>query len=165
MDKLAVLDSNVMQKSLRQEIAANKSDANLTTGQNKFGDNRDTYEKRMYLIASDSYHASAQNPTDVELASRSETWTRLLFNIIPEKMLKACFDEAFKNHEGVFPVSAYELKDAWQAVKDRERERIIASRRALPDAAASACTHCFGTGMWNPDGRGMRNGCPHPIGK
>ena len=46
-------------------------------------------------------------------------------------------------------------------LRDELKQKDIKARRYLPDAVASDCGQCFGTGMWNPDGKGLRSGCDH----
>lgn len=76
----------------------------------------------MLLIVSDSFEASSQNPTMAEKASRTETWTRLLFGLIPEHELQTAFDQAFRAHASTFPVNAYEIKQSYEQIKqDRIR--------------------------------------------
>lgn len=71
----------------------------------------------MLLIVNDSFEASSQNATLAEKASRTETWARLLFNIIPESELQAAFDYAFQTHSSPFPINAYDLKIAHETLE------------------------------------------------
>ncbi len=107
---------------------------------------------------------SAQNPTDVEKAVRAETWAENLFDIIPERRLDDVFRRAFKDHTSDFPVSAYDLKNAWQRIRDEEyrnREKPVGGE----PASAELCEKCFGTGMEavyeNGVRVGVRQGCSH----
>jgi hypothetical protein len=45
----------------------------------------------------------------------------VLFDLIPENRLQETFERAFSTHDSSFPVSAYDLKDAWKAIADEER--------------------------------------------
>lgn len=49
----------------------------------------------------------------------------------------------------------------WPELKHELEQSDINSGRLLVDHVAEGCGMCHGTGMWNPDGEGMRNGCPH----
>lgn len=69
-----------------------------------------------------------------EKVSRAETWSRHLWGIIPEDRLRACFDRAFKDHQKGFPVNAYDLNDAWNAIQTEETEKAKADREALREA-------------------------------
>lgn len=56
-----------------------------------------------------------------EKAERAEVWSRLLFRIIPENRLQECFDRAFAGHDSAFPITAYDLKNAWDTWVDENR--------------------------------------------
>jgi len=117
---------------------------------------RTAYVDQMCLIVADSFNPSAQNPTDAEKVHRAETWARVLYGIIPERHLAECFDRAFQNHKGNFPVSAYDLKTAWSEIKSEFRQTQIAERRYLPEIAESECERCYGSGMEVVAGQGAR---------
>jgi hypothetical protein len=108
---------------------------------------------------------SAQNPTDEEKAVRAETWAENLFDLIPENRLDDTFRRAFKDHTSDFPVSAYDLKNAWQKMKVEEfqsREQPVGGE----PASAELCEKCYGTGMsavYDETGYriGVKPGCDH----
>lgn len=63
--------------------------------------------------------------------------------------------------------SAEMMLSCWSTkggLRDALRDQDVRSGRFIEDNVASDCPSCFGTGMWNPDGLGLRNGCPHAGG-
>ena len=84
----------------------------------------------MTLVVHDSFAASAQNPTLAETLKRTDVWSRLLFPIIPEDKLQQCFDIAFNTHDSTFPVSAYDLKAAWDTIRPKDLPQWQADRDA-----------------------------------
>ncbi len=58
--------------------------------------------------------------------------------------------------------SADLMVGCWAGLAKDIHDRDVRSGKYLPDAVATDCESCFGTGMWNPDGQGTRSGCPHP---
>jgi hypothetical protein len=82
----------------------------------------DTYQKRMLLLVADSFECSSQNPTTAEKVSRAETWARVLWGVIPEDRLQECFNRAFRAKSDGFPVTAYDLNDAWKQIENEEAE-------------------------------------------
>jgi hypothetical protein len=94
----------------------------------------------MYLIVSDSYELSGHAPTDVEKLARAETWSRGLFGVIPEGALQKSFDRAFRDHSGSFAVSAYDLKDAYEKIKN-EHVAMGQSRQLTTDERVERCSN------------------------
>lgn len=87
----------------------------------------------MYLVVVDSFNCSSQRATDAEKVSTTKTWSRILFDVIPELRLQDAFDYAFARHSSPFPINAYDLKLAWaemDAAEKTEAARIEAKERA-----------------------------------
>lgn len=87
------------------------------------------YLERLYLIVADSFNLSSQMPTDNEKAARTEAWARALMGEIPEDELQSAFDWAFKNHTSNFPISAYDLKTAYQEIVENDKAVVEAERK------------------------------------
>ncbi len=95
----------------------------------------------MLVIVAESYDLSSQNPTMAEKVSRAETWARVLCNIIPENRLQEAFDRAFKDRESKgFPVSAYDLNDAWNVIQTEDEARVAKQQAELREA--DPIKHC-----------------------
>lgn len=76
-----------------------------------------------------------------EKVSRAEVWARHLFGIIPEDRLQECFYRAFETrHSGGFPVNAYDLNDAWNAIQTEDEERAAKERTAARES--QPIEHC-----------------------
>jgi hypothetical protein len=76
-----------------------------------------------------------------EKVSRAETWARVLYNIIPENRLQEAFDRAFKNRQSKgFPVSAYDLNDAWNEIQVEDEARIAKEKELIRET--SPIEHC-----------------------
>jgi len=135
--------------------------------ENATSDDRQNYQDALYLIILDSFRLSSQAPTDEEIALRSQSWTRHLMGVVPEVELQRCFDRAFADHDSSFPVSAYDVKSAYDAILADERaaeaKRREERRRQL-DAMTTEpkyliCDHCYNSGFRqirnpnDPDGR------------
>lgn len=116
MDNLSgILENNELMKRSQTDLSLMQPDSELPTA---------SYLDQMLVIVSDSFELSAQNPTTAEKVSRAETWSRHLFGIIPESRLEETFKRAFEIHERGFPVSAYDLNDAWNLIQvEDERKR------------------------------------------
>lgn len=78
------------------------------------------FRKRVLLIVHDSFEASSQNATFEEEMTRAKVWSDLLFEIVPENRLNDAFRRAFRDHDSSFPVNAYEIKAAWEAIEREE---------------------------------------------
>jgi len=64
-----------------------------------------------------------------------------LFGIIPENRLRECFDRAFKNRKSDgFPVSAYDLNDAWNEIQEEDEIRIAKEKEAVRES--NPIEHC-----------------------
>jgi hypothetical protein len=94
----------------------------------------------MYLIVNDSYELSGHAPTDAEKLLRAETWSRALFGVIPEDALEKSFQRAFRDHTGSFAISAYELKDAYEKIKN-EHVALGQSRQLTTDERVERCAN------------------------
>lgn len=119
-----------------------------------------------------SYNLSSQMPTDEEKAVKCEAWSRALMGVIPENRLQETFNRAFVDHTSNFPVSAYDLKTAWERIvadTERKTKEAIEARALAPSSEAELlCRRCDGSGIEvivSPDGeyRGHRPGCSHRI--
>lgn len=82
----------------------------------------------MLLIVDDSFELSSQKPTTAEKLARTETWSRVLFGIVPETRLRDAFDRAFRDHNSPFPVNAYEIKTAWEVIQAEELDFALKSK-------------------------------------
>lgn len=74
---------------------------------------------------------------------------------IPEQDLQKAFDRAFADHDTSFPVSAYDLKTAYERVIENERveNRRRMTQQSIQEMALSSsrnyweCEHCNGCGF------------------
>lgn len=97
----------------------------------------DSYNEMMMLMVHDSFTASAQTPTLAEKMERAEVWGCLLFGLVPEHRLQECFDTAFREHQTAFPLTAYDLKAAWDNICNRENNKLPTAEQKLADARAN----------------------------
>lgn len=132
-DLSKILENSVSKKPSQAETS-------LTTYEPNSTGPTDSYKKRMLLVVADSFELSAQNPTMAEKVSRAETWSRHLWGVIPETRLKETFDRAFKAKTDGFPVSAYDLNDAWNVIQTEDEERIAKEKEALRES--QPIDHC-----------------------
>jgi hypothetical protein len=91
--------------------------------------------------------------TETEVRNRALDWYEVLFPIVPEQYLQQAFQRAVHDHTGAFPLSCYEVINAFKALSGE----IEIKRPSLPesDPARNDCRTCFGTGMvhlFNEDG-------------
>lgn len=74
---------------------------------------------------------------------------------VPEQELQRCFDRAFAGHDSSFPISAYDMKTAYDAIVADERElenRKREERRRKLEAITTEpkyriCEHCHSGGF------------------
>lgn len=108
--------------------------------------------------------------TEAELGRRSRDWAEVLSGIMPEDRINDAFNRAFRDHVSNFPLTAYEVKTAWERIAEEE-----AANRPPDDGKKHIdCGRCFGTGLvhvFDIDGKvkGVRAGnqprCDHrPFG-
>ena len=86
--------------------------------------------------------------------------------IIPEGELQRSFDHAFKVHTGSFPVSAYDMKDAYLALIEIERKANLERQEAARKDAEPKCDLCFDTGFQivkRPSGENHAVKCDHGV--
>jgi len=89
-------------------------------------------------------------PTDTEKAARVDAWARALMGTIPELELQRSFDHAFRIHTGSFPVSAYDLKDAYIVLIEIERKENQERREKIDEAMRKGeikCGVCYDSGF------------------
>jgi len=92
--------------------------------------------------------------SDEVLESRAESWAETLFNAVPEERLAEAFKRAIADHDSTFPMSAYELKTAYEKIAEAERTAYSRARQKdLEDlerqnltANYRECRDCFSTG-------------------
>jgi hypothetical protein len=99
-------------------------------------------------------------PTDNEKAIRAEAWARALMGIIPEHALQQSFRVAFHKQASGFPVSAYDLKNAYEAIRNGAADQ----RQDAAKHTLANCPDCHGTGMKYVDVNGTQSGmvkCRH----
>jgi hypothetical protein len=109
----------------------------------------------MELIRRNVSLAGKPMPVEEDLFNQSEVWADELFSIVPESWLDASFARAFKDHTSEFPITAFEVKNAYtEAERDariadyKQREAVLDDlerRRRL--AEFTICQICFGTGF------------------
>ena len=70
--------------------------------------------------------------------------------LVPENDLQRSFDHAFRIHTGSFPVSAYDLKDAYLNLVEIERKENQERREKRDEAVRKGeikCGVCYDTGF------------------
>ena len=111
-----------------------------------------------------------QDPDDAKVMA--EAWIEILdeykipYQQYPELYRRSVDLRVSRLNEGkdADDFSAEMMVSCWTTkggLRDELKEADIKSGRYLTDAVAEGCEMCFGTGMWNPDGKGLRPGCPH----
>jgi hypothetical protein len=115
-----ISDSNEQMRRLKAETDDTNSSENLPRQPTE------SYFQRMFLIVSESFELSGHTPTDEEKASRAEVWAEHLFDLVPENYLERCFKRAFHAHAGNYIVTAYDIKDAYQAMSEEEKAAAVA---------------------------------------
>ena len=108
--------------------------------------------------------------TETELGQRSRDWAEVLSGVIPEHRINDAFNRAFRDHISNFPLTAYEVKTAYERIAEEE----AANRPADDGKKHIECGRCFGTNfvhVFDLDGqvKGVRVGnqprCDHrPFG-
>lgn len=101
---------------------------------------------------------------------RANVWTDLLRDVVPEDRLQDAFRVAFQTHDSTFPINAYEVKLAWEALDRSEREEKaraydIARRENPVKYCLSAYKHINGDGdveivLGGPNGKTVVIPCP-----
>jgi hypothetical protein len=96
--------------------------------------------------------ANAPTLTPSEQGQRSKDWAEALFPKIPEAMLDQSFQRAVHDHKGGFPISAYEVLNAYELLIANPDVNRPPSAGALPEAESEVqrrlnCQRCFGTGQ------------------
>jgi hypothetical protein len=94
----------------------------------------------MTLIVEAAFQLSNQQIAAAKIGSVAETWTDMLFGIIPEDKLHHAFKEAFKKHTGATPISAYEMKNTWEKIELDKQIRISAQEHDETKATARQAT-------------------------
>jgi hypothetical protein len=78
--------------------------------------------------------------TETEQGERAKTWTELLFGIIPHDRLTDAYQRAFRDHQGLFPINAPELKAAWENI-DREERNAVRNNTADLETRIAQCKY------------------------
>jgi hypothetical protein len=133
-----------------------------------------SYLARVEIIVGDSCDLGGQSKTLLEKKRQAETWARVLYGVIPESYLQKAFDRAFRNNDGQYIVTAYNLKTAYQEIAEGDANRTREAERAERSAARAEtaeytgvkCLRCRDTNVesiYKPDGTflGARPGCNH----
>lgn len=87
------------------------------------------------------------------MRERASDWAEVLFGIIPEADLIPAFQRAVKDHQSTFPVSAYEVKEAFKKVDSERRQEQAELQAKLIERAEkespnfNVCAQCFGAGF------------------
>lgn len=84
-------------------------------------------------------------PSDAEIESRTDTWARMLIDIIPEERLPDAFKVAFRLNPSSHAVNAYDLKRAWEIIADAEEKERRKLEAKKPKPCANVKYHIFGT--------------------
>jgi len=98
--------------------------------------------------------ANAPSLTESEIMVRARDWADALFANVPEDRLIDAFRRAIADHTSTFPMSAYELKTAYEKIAEDERTAYARARQKdLEDlerqnltANYRECPDCFSTG-------------------
>lgn len=87
--------------------------------------------------------------TDDELTMRGVDWCEALEACVPEDRLRDAYLRAFKDHASGFPLSAYEVKIAWERVREEEAAAAVAGGGSGSGDAVEArdCQRCHGGGI------------------
>jgi hypothetical protein len=121
----------------------------------------------MLIVSKAISLANSPALTEAEIGDRALDWYEALFPVVPEKYLQQAFQRAVHDHSGAFPLSCYEVINAFKALSG---EIAIDQAKALSESseAAKGCPRCLGTNLetiYNTDGsiRGVRAGqkCDH----
>jgi len=78
--------------------------------------------------------------TEIEQTERANTWTELLFGLIPTDRLNDAFLRAYRDHQGLFPIQAKELQAAWENI-DREEREAIANQAESEQTRIDRCKY------------------------
>lgn len=102
-----------------------------------------------------------------ELGGRARDWYDAFYGVIPEDKLFPAFQDAFAAHDNAFPVSAYEVKAAYERMVRTEE---MASKVRHYGDGRYDCPFCFGAGRlykFDIDGRtiGVFNDVCNHTGK
>jgi hypothetical protein len=108
----------------------------------------------MDLIRRNVTLAGKPMPVEEDLFNQSEVWAEELFEVVPEAWLDASFARAFKDHTSEFPITAFEVKNAYAEVEREARIAAYKQREAVMDdldrknrLATPVCPICRGTGF------------------
>lgn len=119
------------------------------------------------IIAKSVSLANMPSLTEIEIGNRARDWYDLFYGVIPEDKLFPAFQDAFAAHDNAFPVSAYEVKAAYEQMK---RIEAMSSKVVKFADGRYDCPFCFGTGRlykFDIDGRtiGVFNDVCNHTGK
>jgi hypothetical protein len=99
--------------------------------------------------------SSSPPVSDGVLEERAEDWTEVLFDIVPESYLADAFQLAAQNHESNFPISAFEVKAAFDQIYREEQkrfrqenfERALELETEIHSPNFEPCVICYGCGF------------------
>ena len=115
----------------------------------------ETYLVTVMELVLKSAESISQTPTQAELASRAETWTELLFPVMPDEAdLKPAYNQAFKDNKTSFPVNAIMIKNGYEALQEQRKQSIFENSVRNSQANASdekQCPYCFNSGFVSID--------------
>lgn len=93
--------------------------------------------------------ANSPTLTEEEQGDRTRDWAEVLYPIIPdENEARAAFQRAVHAHRGSFPLTCYEVIDAFRATAEEAaaQPKAIATDAELEEKRLR-CLMCFGTGL------------------
>lgn len=86
--------------------------------------------------------ANAPMLTETEAGDRARDWMEALAGIVPANRLNDAYLRAFRDHTSAFPLSAYEVKIAWQTIAAEEL-----AANPVVTVNPPGCERCLGTGV------------------
>jgi hypothetical protein len=84
--------------------------------------------------------ANAPALTETELGLRVKDWADFLWPHVPDERLQECFDRAAGDHDGSFPLSAYEIRNAWRAIQIEDGAKAAAEKERMKES--NPVDHC-----------------------
>ena len=87
------------------------------------------------------------------MRERASDWADALFGLVPEELLMPSYQAAVREHRSAFPLSAYEVKEAYLKIDaELRREQAENQRRLIERAERESpdykeCPSCFNCGF------------------
>jgi hypothetical protein len=101
----------------------------------------------MLIVSKAISLANSPALTELEIGERTRDWAEALSPDVPENWLQQSFRRAVHDHRGSFPLTCYEVLDAYKVLRAEIPDEAPKGSLLASDEAARECRRCLGSGF------------------